>query len=488
MVFWLGGIMSDKLINRLVIFLSTGLFFFLLFTLTKSDTTVDPDTVSSLLRFGQGTVSWENPIIWNVHIFYGTYLLISTIFTSHLIAPVAFLSAISTVVFLLAGFQILKNHLSRQNAFYGFLLIMVIPGYHLLNLRLEDNLPLLAGIMVMAAALDTMHLKSVTFSKLLIFAAGFTFALLFHTVAIVFICTPLLLLFQKTDIKRRFLHIAVAYLMILILMSSVLALLPDGFKHFSEAYSGSYGIENSISAFSNDSEAIIKRVQKDWILPFRVVNNIPLDINKIDSQPIRLVFIACIVFTNIIFYGFLIYGSVLSLKKWRSNLVILTMLLISLAIPIGLAAFTIERVDMPVLFAVLTACIGLFGVEFPKKRKQVLQYWYYLLILVLFLWDGALYAQCARWFYHPQQYTRYKSIILKNDINYEISGTMLFNEEESLFENNDYFIFIREYPKMVHYGIEADGKIYRIDGGWINDKSYLTELEKKEVCYGFKKI
>lgn len=478
--------MNEKTVTVSVTILTTLVFLFLLITLSVSHTTVDPDTVSSLLKYGRGSVTWEHPVIWNVHMIYGTYLLIAGLVTSSLVVPVAFLSAISTVIFLLAGFRILRNHLDATHAFWGFLLLMVIPGYHLLNLRLEDNLPLLAGIGIMAAAIDSSLQRGVTFPRLLLAAAGFSWALLFHTIAIIYAFLPLLLIFRIRRDKPGItaLRIVFVYVLIAVMVCGVLSVIPEGFRLFKDAYSGSYGIESNISAFSNDTEAVLQRVQKDWILPFREVNNIPLEFSKINSPLIRFVFIGAVVGTNILFYGFLLLGIVRALRSWKSYPVPLAMLLVSGAVPLALAAFIIERVDMPVFFAVVTASIGMWRHTPASQKKNIINWAYYLLVAVLVFWNGALYAQCARWLYRPPEYRRFVRMLKDNNISYKQSRSMLFTEEAGLFEHIDYFIFIRRFPRMIHYGIEPDGDVYRIDGGWVNDKYYLSNAEIDTVFGG----
>ncbi|HHS12934.1 MAG TPA: hypothetical protein ENN03_04095 [bacterium] len=459
--------------NRLTWLVLTGLFIFLVVTLTFSDTTIDPDTVSSLLLFGRGSVTWERPVIWHVHIIYGLFLLVSRVFTSHLIAPVAFLSALSTIVFLLAGYRILKNHLSPVKAFRGMCLLAVIPGFHLLNLRLEDNLPLIAGVAVMAEALDTMSFKGVSLSRLIRTGLGFAFAILFHTIAIVFSIAPLVMLLFRWDWKKRATVLAAVYAFMLLFTAGGLALIPDGFRHFYNAYTGSYGIESSVSSVST---GVAERVQEEWTLPFRDLTTTPLDVERVASKPARRLLVTGMVFTNMFFYGWMLWGIVPVVRKWRENQVVLSMLLISLIIPIALISFTIERVDLPAYFGVIAASIGMGGMDLSSAGKRFQRYGYTGLFAVFLFWTAGVYAQCARWVYRPAEYKRYQQILGKNDFDYSVSRAMLFAEEESLIDNIDYFLFIRRYPEMIHYGIESDGKIYRIDGGWPNDKRYMDGL------------
>ncbi len=468
--------MSDKKIKLFSAAVLAGLFIFLFISLTFSNTTVDPDTISCLLLYGRGDVTWENPVIWNVHIIYGLFLLAAGLFTSHLAAPAAFLSAFSTVCFLWAGFQIMANHLPAKKALKGMIILALIPGYHLLNLRLEDNLPLLAGISFMAWGLDSIAAKGFSLKRLLLISAGFSFAILFHTIAVIYIFAPLLMVFFNIEKINKIRGIVLSYALIIVFTGAGLAAIPDGYKHFYEAYTGGYGVESHLTSFSTELQEMGERFVNDWDLPFREVNNTPLDISVIQSRWIRILFLFSIIITNIMFYGFLIAGIRRAVKSWRKNLVILFFLFLSLAIPFILAAFTIERFDMPVLFGMIAACIAFGQSDFSLRKPMFQRFFYAFLLVILAFWTSVVWAQCARWVYRPESYNRYMSMLEVNTFENSSGAAMLFIEDESLFENIDYFLFIRRLPKITHYGIESDGRVYRIDGGWINDKHYSEPL------------
>lgn len=458
--------------------LSVAMFVFLFLTIRFSDTTIDRDTISYLIA-SRHTDYW---VLWNVHFLYGAYLKIFYCVVHDLMAASAFLSASSTLVILLGGYAILKNHLPQKQAFWGFLLLLVLPGFHLLNIRVEDNLPFLAGLVLFALGMDNLFAGKSVIKNIILAGAGFAISILFHTISLIYILLPLVYLL-KFDIKwkERIRFTFYLYLAMLVPLILVLYFVPFGFGEFLSAFNQGHGFFYTVSAYLNDTSNTFHQMKQEFGLIFRVVNNIPTKIESINLTA-RFGFELLIWITNILFYGYILRGIYRAIKSRKGNPVLWSFLIISGCIPFIIFSFTIERLDAPVFFALILGSIG-FWQNNQKEINPWLTRWIFSLFVILIFWDGILYAQSARWIYKPESYKYYKKIASLNKTeNLSFKG-ILFDYEKSLYSEKDYFVFMKEHLDKKHYAIDSTGLVVCIKKAWENNRVVLDSAGVQSVFY-----
>ena len=459
---------------------SVLVFCLITLSLFFSHSTVDPDTMTYLIRYANRDYGPVTRPLWNVHMIYGLYINVFSLFSNHFTAPVIVLSAIGFIVILLSAYRIFMNHVSDQKARWGLVFLFLIPGFHLLAFRMEDNLPYLASIVLLVAALDTMCTKRMSIWGSLLAGVSLAVAILFHTMAIMFVFLPVLMLLSREHFRERWKYALLIYGFTAGFLCLFLAVIPWGFAYFINAYRAQWGIADRLRFLLKDSASALAVMKEEFIYYFRIFLTIPANISKIGSSLVKWAYITAIVVTHLLFYGWAVAGVIRMIRKRRANIFLLAMIAVGVILPILLTSFTIERMDHLIFFLALTGFIGIFEVSEKKEAGKGFRYGLVALCIVFVCWDILLYAQCTRWIHKPPEYRQIIHLLKQNTVEESEDGGFLFLDEESLYKNIEYFVVIRRYPRMRHFGIEANGQIYRVLDAWGFDKPVLDEAEVKE--------
>jgi hypothetical protein len=446
---------------------------------------VDRDTMNYLVRYGRGALAAGPAVIWNVHIIYGLYLYLFSRLTPNLIAPTVFLSLFSLIAIALAGFALLKNHVPRRMALWGFLLILFLPGLHNLSLMMEDNLPYLAGIAWTAVCLDALWRKGFSWPLSLLCGFALGFAILFHTLAIVFVGCPLLLLFAAHPRREKWQAVGWTYLGFAAFVAFFLAWIPNGFSEFLSAYTGTWGIGSRADSLLNETHHEAGMLKRELDLPFRAMQAAAPDVNRLPAGPIKNSYYGLLVLTNLLYYGLIGTGIFRGFRQKKISAALIGFMGVSLVMPFAMSSFITERLDTFAFFGLSLGMIGLYG-----NAREPLVGWRAQLpkwLLLFFVgWTGVLYGYMTRWLYHPPYYQKIVALDRTTPIDETCENGLLFLDEESLFENADYFILIRHYPRMQHYGIEPDGRVYFIGECWGTAPNYLSPEDIRDRFFSGK--
>lgn len=440
----------------------------------------DRDTLGCLIQYGRGDLAAGPKIIWNVHIIYGLFIYCFSFLTSHLTAPVVFLSLISLILIALGGFFMLRQYIPGKKALWGFILILFLPGLHSLNLMIEDNLPYLAGIVWLAVCLGTLERNGFSWRSAFFGGVAMGMAFLFHTVAIVFALTPFLLLWNPESRRKAISSIALIYAGCAVCLLFFLSLIPGGISGFISAYIGAWGVDQQVISVLTHASDGMRILIKEINLLFRSMQAAALNLENIRSLPIKTGYLFLLILTNILYYGLIGTGLFRALRRKYLSPVHLGFLMISVILPFALFSFSAERLDTFAFFALALALIGHF-----KNRESLTsrtRAFVPALLFIFFLgWTGVLYAYMTRWLYKPPYYQKIIHLLETTAVNGDFGNGMLFLDEESLFRNNDYCLLIRQYPRMRHYGIEKNGNIYFIGDPWGTVRNYLSadDIENK---------
>ncbi len=446
---------------------------------------VDRDTMDYLIRYGRGDLTMNAKVIWNVHIVYGLYLRLFSKLTSDLIAPTLFLSTFSLIAIALAGFFLLKNYVPPRFSRWGFLLFLFLPGLHNLSLLMEDNLPYLAGVAWTAVCLDALWRQGFSWKFAILGGFALGFAILFHTITIIFAGCPILLLFAPHTHREKWQTLGLLYVSFAALVLFALSWIPNGLSEFISAYTGSWGVGERVSSLVNETHQETGMLKSEFPLIFRSMQAASPDLDNVHSTVLKMLYHGLIVLTNLIYYGLIGWGVFRGFRKKIFPAVLIGFFGVSLIIPFAMSSFTAERLDTFAFFGLSLAMIGLYC----KCREPFAGWRAHLpkLLLVFFIgWTSVLYGYMTRWLYHPVYYEKIITLLKTTPIDDKYGNGLLFRDEKSLFHNIDYFILIRNYPQMRHYGIEPDGKIYFIGEGWGTVRNYLSPEEIQERFYSGK--